>query len=703
MPRIAIIDKEKCKPSKCSRECIKKCPPQRSGKQVIDIEDICSTTVSTTTVSTTTVFTTNALNTTNKNKIAKIFESQCIGCGQCVTACPFSAIKIINVPEENPADIVHRYGPNAFRLYKLPVVKKNCVIGLIGQNGIGKSTLVDILSGRILPNFEQPLNKLPTKDEIIKKFRGSVMQTYLKDLYQNKLSFSIKDQKIKQMIQPLLRIKQNLTVNDFLRNENINIDLLSETLIESFNNLELNKLLNSHIQTLSGGELQRLLIFKTCAKKADVYIFDEPSNFLDIKQRLMVAKLIRSMISTNTYVIVIEHDLSLMDYMADDIHILFGVPSAYGIVSNPLTVANAINEYLEGYISGQNIRFREEVFNLKPQVEIFDGIFSDEIADEIPDRITDEIADEITDGTISIEPTNNNKQNSTILSYNSTIISLSKNSDTAIETNSIETNSTESIRDLSLNPVEPNFNLTIPGGQINLAQGSINVILGENGTGKTTFIKYLFTNDNLGISYKDQHTNIKKYLLSNTTYPTVLEMFYHYIRKSYLDPVFQTDVINNLNIKQLEGRTLDELSGGELQRVMITMCLGTPANVYLLDEPSSNLDIENRLAVTKAIKKFAKTNQKSVFVIEHDIMMAVSMAQEYGSKILFVKKDMFDTTTNTKYCSVSEPLDFSTGINRFLSEMNITMRIAGHNRPRINKYGSQMDQEQKRNGKYYGN
>lgn len=627
MSRIAIVDKEKCKPTKCAKECIKRCPPQRSGKKVIDIEDIVSE---------------SSTSITDKNKIAKIVESMCIGCGQCVIACPFNAVKIIRIPEENPYDIIHRYGLNSFRLYKLPILKKNTVIGLIGQNGIGKTTLIDILSNKILPNFEQ-FRTQPTTKEIITKFRGSVMQNYLRELYSGRLSFSIKEQKIKQFIKSY----QDYTVLNYLI-ETDNFDLSNPQM--GFLELGLDKLLDNIISTLSGGELQRLLIFATCIKSANIYIFDEPSNFLDVKQRLEIAKLIRSKSNSDTYVIVIEHDLSLMDYIADEINILFGIPSAYGIVSNSLTVSNGINEYLDGYISSQNIRFREEAFNLKPISET--AIISEPLTKSLTESET------LTD--------------LSIIRYEAEIIEY------------------------------PGFVLNIPAGQISLTN-NINVILGENGTGKTTFINYLVkgAGTGIGVSYKDQHTNIRKFIDKRTNmFPTVIELFYHSAaRTMYLDPVFQTDVINVLNINQLEGHFLNELSGGELQRVMIAYCLAFPANIYLLDEPSSNLDIENRLAVTKAIRKFASSNNKCIFVIEHDIMMSVSLAQEIGAHILFVKQLNSD---NPRHCVISEPLDFVTGINNFLSEMNITMRIAGHNRPRINKLNSQMDQEQKNNGIYYG-
>jgi len=151
--RLAVVDYNKCKPSKCNKECIKSCPPQKSGKIVIDIEDVIINSF--------------------RNQVAKIAENLCIGCNICIKKCPFDAIKIINLPFENENDVIHRYGSNGFKLYGLPIMKTNCVIGLIGSNGIGKTTLIEILSNIIRPNFAT--NNVFDIKSIITKYRGSVL------------------------------------------------------------------------------------------------------------------------------------------------------------------------------------------------------------------------------------------------------------------------------------------------------------------------------------------------------------------------------------------------------------------------------------------------------------------------------------------------------------------------------------------------
>lgn len=126
--------------------------------------------------------------------------------------------------------------------------------------------------------------------------------------------------------------------------------------------LDLEGIMEREIGHLSGGELQRFVIAMTSLQQADVYMYDEPSSYLDVKQRLKAARLIRSMLKSDNYVIVVEHDLAILDYLSDYICCLYGKPAAYGVVTMPFSVREGINHFLAGYIPTENMRFRDEEF-----------------------------------------------------------------------------------------------------------------------------------------------------------------------------------------------------------------------------------------------------------------------------------------------------------------------------------------------------
>ena len=135
---------------KCRQECKKSCPVVRTGKLCIEV--------------------------TPDSKISFISERLCIGCGICPKKCPFGAIHIINLPTNLESQVTHRYSANSFKLHRLPMPRPGQVLGLVGTNGIGKSTALKILSGKLKPNlgrYEDP----PDWEEILKYFRGSELQS----------------------------------------------------------------------------------------------------------------------------------------------------------------------------------------------------------------------------------------------------------------------------------------------------------------------------------------------------------------------------------------------------------------------------------------------------------------------------------------------------------------------------------------------
>lgn len=596
--RIAIVSADKCKPKKCRQECLKSCPVVKTGKLCIEV--------------------------TPASKIAFISETLCIGCGICVKKCPFDAIQIINLPHNLESETTHRYSANSFKLHRLPMPRPGQVLGLVGTNGIGKSTALKILSGKLKPNFGR-YDDPPDWEEIIKHFRGSELQNYFTKILEEDIKAIIKPQYVDNIPRA---IKGPLTkVGELLKarsegNENTNSikDIIRMT--------DLSNLLKREVTKLSGGELQRFAIAMTCIQKANVYMFDEPSSYLDVKQRLNAALIIRSLSDTEVYTIVVEHDLSVLDYLSDYVCILYGVPSVYGVVSFPASVREGINIFLDGHIPSENLRFRSESLQF---------------------RLTD-----------------------------------------ASDNMFIEQSCTYEYPDMT--KTQGDFRLHVEAGSFNDTE--IIVMMGENGTGKTTLCKLLAgaIAPDEGSKAPELNVSMKPQKIAPKFTGTVRQLFLKKIRASFLHPQFNTDVIKPLRIEDIIDQEVQHLSGGELQRVAIVLALGKQADIYLIDEPSAYLDSEQRIICSKVIRRFIIHSKKTAFIVEHDFIMATYMADKV---MVFEGKPSVDATAKR-----AESL--LTGCNRFLKNLNVTFRRDPNSfRPRINKLDSQMDKEQKASGDYF--
>lgn len=558
------------------------------------------------------------------SKVAHLSETLCIGCGICVKKCPFGAIEIINLPKDLDKDTTHRYGSNQFKLHRLPTPRPGQVLGLVGTNGIGKSTALKILAGKLKPNLGRfDADKRPDWTEILTYFRGSELQNYFTKIVEDNLKAIIKPQYVDQIPKAVSGSVDKIMS---AKNEKQNKEKIAEA-------LDLTLVMERNIADLSGGELQRFAIGMVCIQEADVYMFDEPSSYLDVKQRLKTALVIRGVIGHDldlkqNYVIVVEHDLSVLDYLSDFICVLYGVPGAYGVVTMPFGVREGINIFLAGFVPTENLRFRDFALSFK-------------VADNI-DR------------------------------------------EEAKKYRRYE---------------YPDMSKTMGGFTLNVEKGGftdseILVLLGENGTGKTTFIRLL-----AGIIQPDGEAEIpqmsisyKPQKIAPQSEASVRSLLFSKLGTSWQHPQFMTDVGKPLQIEQLLDQQVKTLSGGELQRVAIVLALGKPADIYLIDEPSAYLDSEQRIVAARVIKRFILHAKKTAFVVEHDFIMATYLADRV----------VVYSGTPSLNCTASTPQSLLTGMNLFLKQLEITFRRDPTNfRPRINKFESVMDREQKQSGNYF--
>jgi ATP-binding cassette subfamily E protein 1 len=187
------------------------------------------------------------------------------------------------------------------------------------------------------------------------------------------------------------------------------------------------------------------------------------------------------------------------------------------------------------------------------------------------------------------------------------------------------------------------------------------------------------------VSYKPQKISPKSEM-------SVRSMLHKKIRESYMHPQFVTDVMKPMQIDPLMDQEVKNLSGGELQRVAITLCLGQAADIYLIDEPSAYLDSEQRIIAAKTIKRFIMHAKKTAFIVEHDFIMATYLADRV---VVYEGIPSVD-------CVAHAPQKLLTGMNLFLKNLCITFRRDPTNyRPRINKLESVKDCEQKSAGTYF--
>ncbi len=567
--RIAIVERDSCQPKKCAHECHDFCPPVLNGQECVTFDA--------------------------ETGKAVISEELCIGCGICVKKCPFDAILIENLPHMRPEDEVHRYGINQFALFGLFVPAAGKVTGVLGPNGTGKTTAVKILLGRLRPNLGRPD---ATWDDVLRHFKGTETQRFLQRVLRNEVAVSYKPQDLSADL------------------GGVRADLAAALDVDP----------SKPADALSGGERQRLAIAACLGREADLYVLDEITPYLDIFQRMRVARLLREVAERGRSLLVVDHDLAVLDAVSDTLHVLYGTPGAFGSATGAKTPRTGINEYLDGHMRAENVRIRAEPIKFEAK-NPSEGDAGDVLAHFGP-----------------------------------------------------------------FGKRYGNYRLEVGSGEIRKSE--VVGILGPNAIGKSTFARILAgvaepdegkpLDEPLKIAYKPQYLKVDVEM-------SVREFLHNLSSERGRDDLFDAGVLRPLTIDRLMERPVTALSGGELQRVAIAGCLARDADLYLLDEPSAHLDVEQRMVAAKILRRFSKENAKPVMVVDHDI---------YLMDLLSDRLIVFSGTPGREG-RAEGPFPMREGMNRFLSQLGVTFRRDPTGRPRINTPGSRKDRAQREAGEYY--
>ena len=575
--RVAVIDRDLCIKEKCGYVCAKVCPPNRMGEECIVVDEA--------------------------TQFPVISETLCIGCGLCVKKCPVQCISIINIAEELDKPI-YQYGINAFRLYGLPLPVDGAV-SIVCKNGIGKTTAIKLLTKQVKPNFAD-FEKELTENEMLLKLPLETRRYFSSS--KTDVRASLKPQHIDK-IRNAFKGSVRVLLSSIAGRENV------DKAIALFG---MDEILDRDISQLSGGELQKVAIAASYLKDADIYYFDEVTNYLDIEERLKTAVILKDL-SERKKVMIAEHDLTILDYFSDYVYLVYGDENVYGVVSHVKNVRNGINEYLNGYLKDENVRFRQYEIN------------------------------------------------------------FNKRSEEAIKTPAM----------VKYNQISKNFGsfaFSSDAGEIK--KGEIVGLVGKNALGKSLFVKIL-----AGVEKADSGDKLSLKISYKPQYISASEMTVgEYFAEAQVKGSVFEECKKKLNVNILMEKRMDQISGGELQRVALCTALGQEADIYIFDEPTAFLDIEQRFEFADLLRKVITEKEKSAFVVDHDIVFVDAIAN---------RLIVFDGKSSVKG-HASAPLDKRAGMNGFLKVAGITMRRDRETfRPRINKPGSALDTEQRNAGEYF--
>ena len=192
-------------------------------------------------------------------------------------------------------------------------IRQGEIVGIIGANALGKTTFMKMLAG-----IDKPESgtidvgaRISFKPQYLNQDYDGDVRSLLYTAYQN----AIEGSPVEEQILIPMGIK---------------------------------KLYDKNVKNLSGGELQKVAIAASLMRQADIYALDEPSAFLDVEDRITLAKFIQRFVrSQGKSAVIIDHDMQLIDIVADTLVIFEGIPSIKGSTSNPMNKENGMNHFLK--------------------------------------------------------------------------------------------------------------------------------------------------------------------------------------------------------------------------------------------------------------------------------------------------------------------------------------------------------------------
>ncbi|KAJ3425958.1 atp-binding cassette sub-family e member [Anaeramoeba flamelloides] len=649
----------------------------------------------------------------------------CVGCMICVKRCKPKALSFLNV-ESIFTKKIFEYATDNYWLSSIPFPQPGKILGIMGGDFLGKSTILKLLSGKLIPTKDQK-----NWEKYLISNRKTGIVEYLNKIYNDEMKIRFKVQRLENYI-------RNFKGKIHKQFEKSGVINMKEEILTK---LSITNLGSRDFTQTSANELQRIAIGLTVINECNIYIIDQPTDFLDIEARYRIAKIIRSLSKGDNYIIVVDHDLSFLDYVSDICSFVYGVPSKHGYSSQVQPVREGINDYLQGYDNHLQYQFRSTALkfldpNLNKNCEKINEIENEKVKVKVKENETENEnenknkkenqKEKVNENENEKEKENENenekvnekenvkenkkekekekererekdKEEETKIG-NQTEKENENQKEKHKKTNKFnENNSNNSkIFDISYQNMQKryqNYQLTVKEGIIT-KKDRIIVLLGKNGSGKTTFMKML-----AGVISPEEEVEISKFKCSYKSQKviprykgTVKELFEQKISNSFQDQDFNDLVIKPLQISKFYTFKVRELGGKEITLVALCLALGKTVDLYILDEPFQYLDSEQQIKCANVIRNFMTKYEKRCLISLHNLMITHFLA---NSIIVFeqIEPQLFIANSIESVYN---------GLNRFLNLLQITACIDKNtHRLRLNKNTSQKDVQQKKNNVYF--